>query len=241
MAADEGITIDTVGFSRDVGRFALLTGREFGEELKLQARGALRNIVKITPPFYGGASVSDAKRAGINAISRDLYRIFRPTALKGTRQVTHFFGKPHPQAPWTVPAPERHPNVTALYTHHKRLDKKSRRARYKQPFYVDELKFQTLMDRLEKRVGFLGGGFAEGAAGLQVALPAFMRRHTAAPGSFVMKLTGDELYIIIRNDVRYASQVDDFARRVEWALQTQRGKMERQVPYLLRRHQRLIN
>lgn len=238
---EDGFTIDTEGFSRDVGRFALLTGRSFGEELKIQARGAMRGVVRVTPPFHGGNSASEAKRAGENAISRDLTRQFRAVDLVGSRKVTHLFGKPHPSAPWIVPEKEKHPDVTAYYVATKKLDSRGRRARYQKPIYVDAQKYRTLQQRLEKRVGFLGGGFREGAAGLGVALPAFMRRHSSAPGKLIMKLEGDELYIIIRNDVSYGSKLYDFVRRVEWAVQAQRGKMERQIPYLLKRHEKLLN
>lgn len=238
---EDGITIDTEGFSQDVGRFALLSGRSFGEELKNQAKGVMKGIVKITPPHSNGNSVSEAKRAGENAISRDLTRQFRPVELVGSRKVTHLFGKPHPDAPWAVATKEKHPDVTAYYVATKRLDSRGRRARYEKPIYVDRKKYNKLRTQLEKRVGFLGGGFRDGAAGLGVALPAFMRRHTTAPGSLQMQLEGDNLYIIIRNDVSYASGLRDFVRRVEWAVQAQRGKMERQIPYLLKRHEKLVN
>lgn len=239
---ESGLIIDGDAFARDVGRFALLTGRSFGEELKTQAKGVMKNIVKVTPPFHGGLKIADARRAGENAISRDLTRIFRSVPLKGSRRVTHLFGKPHPAAPWIVPEKERHPDVLGIYEQTKRLDRKGRRARYEKPLYVDELKYNALQRRLEKRVGFLGGGFAMAATGLGVPLPAFMKRHAgSAPGQLRMQLEGDELFIIIQNDVRYAANVDDFARRVRYALEMQQGKMERQIPYLLRRHQSLVN
>jgi hypothetical protein len=94
---------------------------------------------------------------------------------------------------------------------------------------------------MERRVGFLGGGFAAAAAGLRVGIPGFMRRHSAAPGGLEMQLEGDDLYIVIENKVRYASQLADLVRRVDWAIRAQQRKMERQVPYLLRRHERLVN
>jgi len=238
---EDGITIDGQAFAQDVGRFALLTGRTFGEELKIQAKGAMKEIVRITPPFHGGNSAAEARKAGINAISRDMNRIFRPVELKGKRRVTHLFGQTHPSAPWIVPEKERTPDVAGTYVATRKLDSRARRARYQKPLYVDAKKFHALQSYLEKRVGYLGGGFSDPAAGLGVPLPSWMRRHTDAPGKLIMKLEGDELYIIIRNDVRYATRIHDFARRVEWALQTQRGKMERQMPYLLRRHEKLIN
>jgi hypothetical protein len=242
---DAGINIDTEAFSRDVAQFALLTGRTFGDELKQQAKGVLKNILKVTPPFNGGGgSVATAKRAAEGAIHRDLGRIFRPVALVGSRKITHLFGKPHPSAPWTVPTPEKHPQLASLYAAHKKLDSRSRQARYKNAYFVDELKYKALVDKIMKRSGRLGGGFAAAAAELHVPIPAFMSRHRSSDvgaSGIRMQLDGDNLFIIITNDVPYAPDVEGFVRRFNWAVETQRGKMERQMPYLLKRHERLLN
>lgn len=238
---EDGITIDGEAFAHDVGRFALLTGREFGDELKRQGTGVMRSIVKVTPPFHRGISAGEARKSGINAISKDLYRIFRPVKIKRKRAITHLFGKEHPDAPWFVRTKEETKDVETTYRTVQKLDSKGRKARYEKPLYVSQTKFRRLQLQLERKIGFLGGGFAPAAEGLGVALPAFMKRHAFAPGALEMKLTGDDLYIIISNSVRYGPRVYDFARRVEWAVQAQRGKMERQIPYLLSKHEKLIN
>jgi hypothetical protein len=239
----DGVTIDSEGFSRDVAQFALLTGRSFAEELTVQAKGALREIVFDTPPFGTRArSVADARKASESAIGRDMHRIFRPKKLVGSRKITHFFGKAHPSAPWTVTEKEKHPDLGMLLAQHKKLSSSGRQARYRNAYFVDANKYFALQAKLKKRGGFLGGGFAPAAAALGVPLPHLMKRHAgSAPGGVQMRLTGDHLSIIIINDVAYASRVAGFPARVERALQSQRGKMERQIPFLLRRHERLIN
>jgi hypothetical protein len=240
--ADDGIIIESEAFARDVAQFALLTGRSFADELKQQARGVMRGIIRVTPPFSAGATVSSAKKTGENAIRGDLSRIFRSVNLVGSRKVTHLFGKDAEGAPWTVPEKEKHPDLGAIYSRQKSLKSKGRQAIYRKPYYVDSMKLQALEAKLKKRVGFLGGGFAASGEALNVPLPSFMKRHRAqAPGAIQMKLEGDNLSIIMTNSVRYASLVSGFARRVEWAVEAQRGKMERQIPFLIRRHEKLIN
>jgi hypothetical protein len=240
---EDGVIIDSEGFSRDVARFALLSGRSMAEELKNQAKGVMRNIVRVTPPFNGSGGVSAARAQGENAIRHDLQRIFRPVRLVGSRKITHLFGKAHPNAPWIVATKEQHPDVEGIYRNHKaEPDRFVRQARYRNARFVDEGKYHALEAKLKKRVGYLGGGFAPAASGLGVALPSFMRRHAAsAPGRIQMQLEGDSLSIVITNEVRYGTKVIGFVRRVEFAIEMQRGKMERQIPFLLRRHEHLIN
>ncbi len=239
----DGITIDSPGFSRDVAQFALLTGRSFAEELQVQAKGALRHIIYDTPPFGNRArTAAAAKKASENSIGRDLHRIFRPKKLKGSRSITHLFGKQVNGAPWTVPAKEKHPDLASLLAGHKRLSSSGRQARYRNAYFVDAAKYFAMQTKIKKRGGHLGGGWAPAAVALGVNLPHIMKRHAGtAPGGVQMRLTGDHLSIVMINDVSYASRVASLPFRVERALQSQRGKMERQLPHLLRRHERLIN
>lgn len=241
---DEGITIDSDGFGRDVARFAVATGRSFAEELQLQAKGALRHIVYDTPPFGPRArTAAAAKKASENSIGSDLHRIFRPKKLKGSRSITHLFGnKEAAGAPWTVPAKERHPDLAALLAGHKRLSSSARQARYRNAYFVDAAKYFAMQTKIKKRGGHLGGGWAPAAMALGVNMPHLMKRHAGtAAGGIQMRLTGDALSIVIINDVPYATKVAGLPFRVERALQTQRGKMERQLPYILRRNEPLLN
>ena len=239
----DGITLDSPGFSRDVAQFALLTGRSFAEELQVQAKGALRHIVYDTPPFGPRSrTAAAAKKASEGSIGRDLHRIFRPKKLKRSRRITHLFGKQVSGAPWTVPAKEKHPDLASLLAGHKRLSSSGRQARYRNAYFVDAAKYFAMQTKIKKRGGHLGGGWAPAAVALGVNLPHIMKRHAGtAPGGVQMRLTGDHLSIVMINDVSYATKVASLPFRVERALQSQRGKMERQLPHLLRRHERLIN
>lgn len=271
----DGITIDSEAFARDVGRFALLTGRSFAEELQNQARGVLKEVLSVTPPFnQNNKSISSAKGAGLSAIRRDLAGgghkrgsrragvfVVLPdhmiesaldTGLYQTENVRLFVRKDG-----TVYGTEKQyfkPNASMqeLRDHHRRYFRNGKmttagsyernigRWKFLDQMVIRRSTFERYLKTLEPRVGFLGGGFRSAAAGLKVAIPLFMRRHSS-PGGLVMNLTGDDLSIIIKNDVRYAGETRDLARRFEWAIGVQQNKMERQVPHLLRRHQRLVN
>jgi hypothetical protein len=112
--------------------------------------------------------------------------------------------------------------------------------------FIDQLvirrsAFEQYMKQMEARIGYLGGGFSAAARGLGVSLPLFMAKHSGAPGGLDMRLEGDNLYIVIKNDVSYAGNNPGLVRGVSRAIAEQQRKMERQLPYLIRRHEKLIN
>jgi outer membrane lipoprotein SlyB len=271
----DGITIDSEAFSRDVGRFALLSGRSFADELKNQAKGVMREVLKVTPPFnQNNTSISSAKGSGLGAMRRDLAGGGRSrgnrragvfvvladsmidsaldTGIYQSENVRLFVRKDG-----TVYGTEKQyfkPNASMqeLRDHHQRYFKNGKmttagsyernigRWKFLDQMVIRRSTFERYLKTLEPRVGFLGGGFKSAAKGLGVSIPLFMRRHSA-PGGLAMNLTGDDLSIVIRNDVRYAGTTRDLARRFQWAVMVQQNKMERQVPHLLRRHQRIVN
>lgn len=273
---EDGITIQSEAFAQDVGTFALLTGRSFGEELKVQGKGVLSELIKVTPPFnQQNKGAAAAQRAGIGAIRRDLaggghkrgqrragvFAVLRDstidtaldTGLYENQNVRLFARKDG--TVWGTETNTFKPSISMgeMRSHHKRYFKNGKmssagsyernigRWRFIDQFVIRRSSFERYLKTMDPRVGFLGGGFRSAAMGLGVGLPRFMGRHGSAPGDLRMQLEGDDLYIIIRNDVRYASQMADLVRRVDWAIRAQQRKMERQAPYLLRRHQKLIN
>lgn len=234
-------------FAQDVGDFALYTGRSFEEELLFQGKQILRKIVKLTPPFTFNDSIAKAKKQGEKAIARDLRRVFKPVDLVGSRKIPHLFGRTDVEGlPYVVPTRETHPDVERIYEQSRTLKKiggknwlmRSRRAKY----YVDRRKFDKLVKKIQKQVGFLGAGFGSAAQKLGVALPGFMGRHKGkAPGSIQINFTDTDLELVIINSVNYANQIKDFRRRIDWAVRAQSKAMERQLPYLIKRHEKLVN
>jgi hypothetical protein len=239
------LQIDTGRFEAQFAIYVQLVDRDLETEMVHQGKKFLEKTIKITPPGYsrGGKmrSVTDARKAGERAVRRDLRRIFTPVDLRGSRRVTHLFGKPHPAAPWEVPTKEYHPDVAGIFRQHRASGKAGRAARYKAgTLYVDRQKFAEVEAMLIKRVGWLSGGFTRAGLSLGARMPAYAKRHTA-PGSIRITNTPELMQIHIINDVRYAARVEGLRRRIQWAVDAQASAMERQIPYLLRRHEKVVN
>jgi hypothetical protein len=241
--SEETLIIDDQEFGEQLERFALYSGRSFEDELENQGKLLVRDILRLTPPSRFGASVSEAKRAGERSIRKNLRSVFSGVNLKGQRQITHLFGRTDVAGlPFRTPTTEKHPDVKALYEQRKvgsgyRV-KRGGRAKY----YVDERKLAALEQVLMKRVGWAAAGFGPAAQRLGAAVPAYVRRHVGkAPGTVAVNTTGAILSIVITNRVDYVARLSGLQRRLNWAVARRKTAMEKQLPYLIRRHERLVN
>lgn len=241
--SEETLIIDDQEFGEQLERFALYSGRSFEDELENQGKLLVRDILRLTPPSRFGASVSEAKRAGERSIRKNLRSVFAGVNLKGQRQITHLFGRTDvPGLPFRTPTTEKHPEVKALYEQRKvgsgyRVSR-GQRARW----YVDERKLAALEQVLIKRVGWAAAGFGPAAQRLGAAVPAYVRRHVGkAPGTVAVNTTGAILSIVITNRVDYVAKLSGLQRRLNWAVARRKTAMEKQLPYLIRRHERLVN
>lgn len=243
MNDEATIVIDDLEFAEQLERFALYSGRSFEDELENQGKLLVRDILRLTPPSRFGASVSEAKKAGERSIRKNLRSVFAGVNLKGQRQITHLFGRTDVAGlPYSVPTREKHPDVRALYEQRKMGSSyrvsRGRRSRY----YVDERKLAALEKVLMKRVGWAAAGFGPAAQRLGAAVPAYIRRHVgAAPGSIAVNTRGEIMSIVITNRVDYVHRLAGLQRRLDWALKRRKSAMENQLPYLIRRHERLVN
>lgn len=235
----DGITLDTREFNAQVRNLAAITARELKEELFVQARGIFKEIFRVTPPASGTGAAA-AKKAGQRSIDRNLNRLFRPVPIKGHRLITHLFGDPNPDVknppPYVVQTVEKHPNVDAIYLAAARQAKRGRQ--FKLPYRrlpADVKKVNRLGRELKRRVGWLGAGFAPAAEKVGLKAPAYIRRHKGrAPGWVKISEGKRGIRIVFVNDVRYADQIDGLRRRVQWAINQQAKKIERQIPFVLR-------
>jgi hypothetical protein len=226
-------------FERTFRRFAELSDKSFEDELKNQAGLFVIDAIKVTPPFHQGRGqgVTAAKHAGEDAISRRLGRIFVGVELVGSRKITHLFGKPHPNAPWIVPAPEKHPDVEGIYAAEKAKARHRGRMRFiGPPLTVDRRKVTKVYRSEIKKVGWLAGGWHEAAnrLGVGAKVPAFVRRHSSAPGQVIIDFKPTSLRIVLINQVKYADYVGGLQKRVTFAMRKRIDSMRRQIPYLIR-------
>ena len=95
--------------------------------------------------------------------------------------------------------------------------------------YIDQLivsatAYKRFSKALNKRVGWMAAGWNQAAALLGYRPPAWIWRHSA-PGYGTLTVDDQGVRIKMTNAVRYASQVGDMRRRVQYALDSQAKKM----------------
>lgn len=243
MSEFDGLLVSHEEFSRAVAQYALLTNKTLEDQFFDQVSRVVKEVVSNTPPF-GRSGGKNVTRSNVKSVlenrTRHNLRMFRPVDLKGKREVPLLFGKQHPNAPWSVPTKERHPDVERLWIAHEMQNSYSRYRNYKRGYYVDRKKLDRLVKKEMLRYGKLVAGFKPAAAAHRVSVPAIARRHPAR-GSYSQRITPGMVQAQFTNALPYAANVPGFKRRIDNAVRARIGAMERQIPFLLRRHQRLVN
>jgi len=242
MEIEPDLVVDWPLFEQTFARFARLTKNSVADELKNQARLFVIDAIKVTPPFHQGVGqgISAAKKAGEKSIGRNLDRIFVGVNLVGSRRVTHLFGRTDvPGLPYIVPAPEKHPNVEGYYDTKKTQAKRNamRGMRFfGPPITVARRKVQKVYRQEVKKVGWLAGGWnvAADRLGASPKVPAFVRRHSTAPGQIQIDFTSSRLRIVLTNQVKYADYVGGLQKRASFALTKRVHAMQKQIPRLMR-------
>lgn len=144
-------------------------------------------------------------------------------------------------------------SMSEMREHHKRYFKNGRmssagsyergigRWKWIDQMVVRESTFKRYLRKQERKVGFYAAGFRPGAEMLGASIASYMKGHSAM-GSVSLDLGGDNtLDFSAVNAVGYGTIDRDVQRRIQWAVTMQAAKMERQLPYLLRQHERLVN
>lgn len=241
----DGITLDYYRFEAAAGKLSAIVDDDLSDFMEVQAKGIMVELFKVTPPASGAkASASTAMKRGQETINRDLAGLFKPVQIKGTRTINHLFGDFNPsgvgrQPPYVVPTRETVPNPEAIYL--ARVNKRSRIASLsgfisrgrRQAYYVAEEKLEALRKKLHARVGWLASGWNKAANALKAAIPAYARKHNA-PGDVKIEVTGWRIRITFENNVSYGPQIAGIERRMQFAIDKQAGKMERQIPHVLK-------
>lgn len=234
----DGINLDTTRFAAAMQQLAALTHRELEVEMRSQAKGIIVEAYNITPPATGrgrgdkaAAFDSASQLRGERAIDRDLRGIFVPVELRGERTITQAFGRPI--APVTVPTKEKHPDVAAIYATRDARRRGGRMTRgQRAAYYVDRAKLEALARQLKARVGFLAAGFNAAAAALGARVPKYAR-NKSAPGGITITAQPNRIRIVFTNEVGYTDAVPGLKARLQYALDQQARKIERQIPILL--------
>lgn len=236
----EGFNLDTTRFAAAMRKLAGVSARDLEVEMRAQAKGVVEEAFKITPPAAGKSlQGKSAIAAGERKIDRDLRSIFAPVDLRGERRITHLFGISSPRSgrkpPYIVPEKEKHPDVSAIYAaRNARRRGKSLSRGQKAAFYVAAVKVEALAANLKKRVGWAAAGFNEAAKELGARIPGYAARHNA-PGDVAVRVSSNGIRIVITNAVSYAASIPDIERRLQYAVDRQAAKIERQIPFILRK------
>ena len=86
-----------------------------------------------------------------------------------------------------------------------------------------------------KRVGELAAGWNAGAQKLGVKLPAWVARHDSKRSAAAVLNTFTRFRIVLTNAVKYVTNVESYARRIQSAINIQGKKMQRKTEFLLKR------
>ena len=233
----------TEAFDAALQRRLATSSKDHMAVLAQQARGIMKEIVRVTPPGTDGvaAGTRKAQEMGRTAVARDIYAVYGTpgTAFDLLEQTN----KGVAQQFWGMHKEGRVAEAQLLFqvttgqqmkafdggAEHQRARKSGGRVSktQKRVFYVTEKRpLEKYVAEVQKRVHYLAAGWEEGAAKLGIQLPQIIAKHTA-PGSVVYEIGEYRLRIEVTNAVSYASQAD-VERRIAWAVKAQTNKMDRE-------------
>lgn len=205
----------------------------------ISSSGKVPGVIQITPPF-GRRRGSAAFQAGKLGVDQDLSGVFQGVRIKGTRQLPHLFGNESPDTgnkpPYRIPAKEEHPNVEAIYKQRKARQGGSGRKRLsrgqKAAYYVSKPKLEALRRKLYARIGWAAACWYR--AGIKAKLdlkgvPAWVKRHSSATGTAVLKQTATNFSITVSNPVSYGAALN-LGAKARTALDYRLRAMKRELP-----------
>lgn len=142
--------------------------------------------------------------------------------------------------------------LSEMRYHHKRYFKKGEmskagtftrdigRWRWIDQMIVRESTFKKYLRSQQRKVGFYAAGFRPALERMGIKTPTYMRNHPAI-GSFSLDLDNDLFSMKATNKVGYGRIDRQLQRKIQWAVNVQAAKMERQLPYLIRKHEKIVN
>lgn len=217
---------DTSAFSRALAAMRKTSKRDFQTLLREQARGVVRQIIAFTPPAQGKAN-SEARKLGEKAVAASLARILKT----GSPDFIEFFERLDAGRRGALGYDySRVLQKGDLASFHQRLrDQDGRTERGGEAALVDKRAYQWFRKQTQARVGKLASGWNKAAERLGYSPPAWIRRHGTGRGDCDIQLSGEQMRIVISNEVKFAGNVKDIERSVKKGLANQTRSMERRV------------
>jgi hypothetical protein len=202
------IKIDDSDFQRSLKRFAETSSKSREQVLKEQARLFVRDVIKITPP---NKDYRFNQPGGKATVAADIKKIFKGARADAKGAIT---------------------DPAALHKKYRGRDGRVRRDKAIK-FRVANLPAYIKM--VQQRVGILASGWYAAAQKLGVSVPGWISRHGGRSGDIKVKVSMTEARITITNQVRFVGGVEGLEKRVEHALNTRAGAMDRQVEHFQER------
>ena len=265
MAADE-LTIDDTAFQSALTTMISQSKRGPLPVMLEQARGVARKIVGITPPAHitqAGTDESgdalwnvviggEAKKHGEALVRADIYKVYG-TAGKAYEKIKA--AKPALAAPfWIAKKRNNRAEMNRIFqlacgrvfedffsddgARHQQLRNSRGRVGWgsKDPsmWVADDRALKAYIRTIQNRVGWLAAGWNDALAGLGISPARWIARHDA-PGTGSIKVDDTGIEITLTNKVSYASK-SDLQRRVQYAVDSQTGTMERRLRDYLFKH-----
>jgi hypothetical protein len=247
MAVQE-VKLDWSDFERKLARRMSTATRSIYEVASEQFKGIIRGVVGITPPMHdqgigdGMTTVPQARAAGRAKVASDISKLYG-TPSEAAQLIKEQAGDGQMKEFWALYKHNKFSQASemlrpyaggaGLYAFdggavHKRFRNKrgtvnSRRKIY---FVQDPAELRSYVAKKQENVFWLASGWKDICTKMGISLPVAIARHNG-PGVGLIEITPDRIRFFAANDVSYGRAVD-LERRVQFAVDAQSSKMQRQ-------------
>lgn len=199
-------TFNTKRFQSALNKYMDGSKRKLETVLKQQAKGIVRNVIAVTPPGGPNVSPGKARQRGTRKVKRDISKVVLGVSDSRVQQQ----------------------NIEAAVSPFRRNGTIRRGPAVK--VKVPRQKLAQFIRMKQSHVGKLASGWKPAARKFGATVPAWVARHNS-PGSATVSINNNRLRIVISNRVRYAAQMYNIHRRLQWAINLQRNNLERQIKF----------
>ena len=258
----DGINVDDREFQKWLARYAAETGRGLKEILREEGGLLAKDVMRVTPPTWGGGQFSQSwakqKSAGVMAVNRDIARSYMPLSqvqkearsLTGDVSAKVFFRLVNRDVPaallWMQDAGMPQEMIDAVRRGVKSFDggadherKRGRRGRVlsRSPSVVKGAGLASYRKKKLARVLRLKAGWYKAAAGLPLrGVPSSIMKASAFARGSRIDQTGAKKnpYISLVNHVQYAGDANGDIRFTNIATAHRRGVFVKKVERIVR-------
>ena len=201
MAVKTEFRVNTRAFMATAARFLATSKRDHLVVMREQAKGVSREVIALTPP--GRPGMTGGRSRGTAKVKADILKLVKGTNAEAKVQRT---------------------DIAALHASRRRRGRVTSVIRPRILVPMDALR--AYIRQKQTHVGHLASGWNTAAARLGYQPPAWIWRNDG-PGAIEIRVTARDIVIRATNRVPWASEISMLERRLQTALNIQRGKRER--------------